>query len=180
MAGSALLDAQYLLEVAGVTSGMHVADFGVGKSGHLIFPAAKRVGEIGRVYGVDIVFESVKMLEGRRRQYLVHNLELVHGDIEAGNLLIPPGSLDRIFFIHTLPMTRQHEALLKECQRLLKDDGLLVVVDWHPDKFHPIAPAPEYRLYPHLADVLFLRAGCEVCGQFAPGNAHWGRIYRFV
>lgn len=180
MAGKALLDAAHLLELSGVAPGMHVADFGVGKSGHLVFPAARVVGESGQVYGVDIVLEALKMLEGRRRQYLVHNLDFIHGDIEAGNLPIPARSLDRIFFVHTLPVTRHHAEILKEGQRLLKPDGLLVVVDWHPDQDHPVAPAPEYRLHPHQVDLMFLQAGCEICGQFLPGQAHWGRIYRFV
>ncbi|MDQ5952232.1 MAG: hypothetical protein QG626_359, partial [Patescibacteria group bacterium] len=120
MSGSALLDAERILATAGITPGMTVADFGVGRTGHLIFPAARIVGESGKVYGVDLLADALHMLEGRRRQYLVHNLELVHGDIEAGGLDIPARSLDRIFLVHTLPVARRHKEVAQEVRRLLK------------------------------------------------------------
>lgn len=178
MAGSALLNAQQILAAAGVRPGMHVADFGVGRTGHLIFPAAQVVGEEGRVYGVDLLKDVLKMLEGRRRQYLVHNIDLVHGDIEAGNLAIPEASLDRVFLVHTLPVVRRHADAINEMRRLLKDGGQIVVIDWHPDAMHPVAPVEDFRLHPNEVDLAFARAGCEVCGKFSPSEAHWGRMYR--
>lgn len=178
MAGSALLNAKQILAAAGVHPGMHVADFGVGRTGHLIFPAAQLVGEEGRVYGVDLLKEALKMLEGRRRQYLVHNLDLVHGDIEAGGLPIPEATLDRVFLVHTLPLTQRHNDVVSEIRRLLKADGRIIVIDWHPDASHPVAPPDQFRLHPNQVDLAFARSGCEACGQFFPSDAHWGRIYR--
>jgi len=180
MAGNALLNAKRILAATEVSSGMHVADFGVGRTGHLIFPAAEIVGEEGRVYGVDLVKDVLKMLEGRRRQYLVHNIDLIHGDIEAGDLAIPERSLDRVFLVHTLPIARRHAEIASEIRRLLKDDGRIVVIDWHPDTEHPVAPQDQFRLHPNQVDLAFARAGCDVCGQFSPSTAHWGRIYRLV
>lgn len=180
MSGSALLDADRILATAGVTPGMVVADFGVGRTGHLIFPAARAVGESGRVYGVDLLADALRMLEGRRRQYLVHNVELVHGDIEAGGLGIPEQSLDRIFLVHTMPVARQHGAVAQEIRRLLKSDGRVVVIDWKPETQHPVAPKAQFRLHPKVVDLAFAGQGCEVCGQFSPSDAHWGRLYRLV
>lgn len=178
MSGQALLNAHELLSTAGVQSGMRVADFGVGRTGHLIFPAAELVGEEGRVYGVDLQKEALRMLEGRRRQYLVHNLDLIHGDFEAGNLDIPAQSLDRIFLIHTLPVASRHADIVTEMRRLLVDDGRIVVIDWWPDAPHPVAPPAQFRLHPNTVDLALARAGCEVCGEFRPSTSHWGRIYR--
>ena len=180
MAGNALLNSRHILAAAQVRPGMHVADFGVGRTGHLIFPAAEIVGEDGKVYGVDLVKEVLKMLEGRRRQYLVHNIDLVHGDIEAGNLDIPEQSLDRIFLVHTLPVARRHPEVISEIRRLLKADGRVVVIDWQPDTLHPVAPQEQFRMHPNQIDLAFAKAGCEVCGRFSPSTAHWGRIYRLV
>lgn len=180
MAGNALLHAEKILAVAQVHEGMHVADFGVGHTGHLIFPAARRVGEAGRVYGVDLRRDALKMLEGRRRQYLVHNIELVHGDIEAGGLNIPTSSLDRIFLIHTLPVALRHVEIVLEARRLLKADGRLVVIDWQPKANHPVAPESQFRLHPNQVDLTLARAGCEVCEEFSPTSSHWGRIYRLI
>ena len=180
MAGNALLHAKHILTTAEVQPGMHVADFGVGRTGHIIFPAAELVGEEGRVYGVDLRADALKMLEGRRRQYLVHNIRLVQGDIEAGGLDIPEASLDRVFLVHTLPVARQHSQIVNEIRRLLKHDGRIVVIDWRPEAVHPVAPNDEFRLHPNQVDLTFARAGCEVCEQFSPSSTHWGRIYRLI
>ena len=180
MAGNALLDARQILSAAGVAPSMRVADFGVGRTGHLIFPAADIVGEAGRVYGVDLQKAALDMLEGRRRQYLIHNLDLIHGDIEAGNLDIPANSLDRNFLVHTLTVTSRHADILTEMRRLLNDDGRIVVIDWRPETEHPVAPDEQFRLHPNQVDLTFARAGCEVCGQFSPSDAHWGRVYRLL
>ncbi len=177
MSGNALLDAKLLLRSLGVQPGMHVADFGVGRTGHLVFPAAEMVGSGGKVYGVDIQRDALDMLEGRRRQYLVHNLDLVHGDIEAGNLPIPQYSLDLVFFVHTLGQARRHAEILHELDRLVKKDGRVVVVDWLPDAAHPVAPFDTLRLHPRELDSTFVKAGCTVCGEFSPSPWHWGRVY---
>ena len=180
MSGNALLDAAKILARAQVGRGMRVADFCVGRTGHLIFPAAALVGEDGRVYGVDLVNDVLQMLEGRRRQYLVHNLDLIHGDIEAGDLNIPAQSLDRIFLIHTLPVARRHADIAQEAKRVLKPDGQIVVVDWRPDTLHPVAPQVQFRLHPNVIDLAFAKAGCEVCDEFSPSPWHWGRKYSLV
>ena len=44
--GNALLDTTILLEKARIASGMHVADFGCGKTGHVVFPVSFSVGEV--------------------------------------------------------------------------------------------------------------------------------------
>jgi ubiquinone/menaquinone biosynthesis C-methylase UbiE len=180
MGGSALLHPENILLAADVRPGMHVADFGVGRTGHLIFPAAQLVGEQGRVYGVDLLQDALRMLEGRRRQYLVHNLDLVHGDIEQGGLPIPERSLDRIFLVHTLPVARRHEGVIAEMRRLLKAEGRIVVVDWRPDTRHPVAPHDDFRLHPNVVDVAFARQGCQACHRFVPSPSHWGRVYRLA
>jgi ubiquinone/menaquinone biosynthesis C-methylase UbiE len=178
MAGDALLGAEAILLAAQVSPGMHVADFGIGKAGHLIFPASSWVGESGKVYGVDIVPAILAMHEGRRRQYLIHNLDLVTGDFEAGNLAIPEQSLDRIFLVNTAAQLRNPAQALAEMKRLLKTDGLVAVVDWQPGVRHPVAPSSEYRLNPNYIDAQFLRSGYAVSGDFYPSAWHWGRLYK--
>lgn len=178
MAGHALLDAIRVLRQAGVQPGMRVADFGVGRTGHLVFPAARLVGEHGYVYGVDILKDALRMLEGRRRQYLVHNLDLLQADIEAGNVPIPENSLDRVFIVHMLGMAQKHDQVAREAFRLLKPEGQVIVIDWHPNTAHPVAPQEDFRVQPEVVDRCFMRQGCGPCSGFLPSPWHWGRMYR--
>ena len=178
MVGDALLDARYLLRATGVKPGMHVTDFGVGRTGHIVFPAARLVGEHGHVYGVDILKEALRMLEGRRRQYLVHNLDFIQADIEEGNLPIPANSLDRIFLVHMLGVAQRHDDIAREVYRLLKPQGRVVIIDWHEDTGHPVAPQSSFRISPQAVDRCFTRQGCDPCDGFLPSPWHWGRMYR--
>ncbi len=179
MSGNALLDAAAILHGLGIKSKMHLADFGVGRTGHLVFPAARIVGEHGRVYGIDIDRKTLDMLEGRRRQYLVHNLQLVHGDIEQGGLDIKEHSLDKVFLVHTVGLIKRHPDLLNEIRRLLKEDGQLVVIDWRPEANHPVAPFDAFRVRPQELDQRLTNEGCVTCATFEPSPWHWGRVYEF-
>lgn len=178
MTGSALLNARNLLETAGILPGMRVADFGMGRSGHLVLPAAKYVGEEGVVYGVDIHPEALQMVEGRRKLELLHNLELVWGDVERPEgVRLPPRSLDVIFVVNTLWFARKHPVIAFEARRLLKPGGRAIIVDWHCDVRHPVAPPVQSRLHPRGVDAVFIRSGFRQIGDFSPSPWHWGRVY---
>jgi ubiquinone/menaquinone biosynthesis C-methylase UbiE len=158
---------------------MRVADFGVGASGHLVFPAATRVGEDGRVYAIDLQKSALEMLEGRRRQYLVHNVDMVWGDFErAGGVPLPDESVDIAFLVNTLWILEDHLEAVKEIRRLLTPAGKIVVVDWAPATLHAVAPPKHMRLQPNVADVYFLSGGCALHEELRPSPWHWGRIYR--
>ncbi|MCR4312424.1 MAG: class I SAM-dependent methyltransferase, partial [Candidatus Uhrbacteria bacterium] len=121
MAGNALLHAAAILDAIGVERGMHLADFGVGRTAHFAFPAARRVGSEGVVYAVDIHPDSLSMVEGHRKLHAQTNLETVWGDIERyGGVDIPAGSLDIILIVSTLWQARGHRDIAQEANRLIR------------------------------------------------------------
>ncbi len=179
MAGSALLDAMAILEVANLRPGMRVADFGAGRTGHLVSPAARMIGEDGAVYAVDIHPEVLSALHGHRSLYSLTNLYPLRGDIErfGGIDGIAPASLDRIFIMNTLWSLQRLASVVAEARRLLARDGQIIVVDWEPNTRHAVAPNPVSRVAPQSVDRIFGEGGCRQCGTFQPGRHHWGRIY---
>lgn len=179
MAGSALLDARAIIAAAQICSGMHVADFGAGRTGHLVLPMTEIIGEDGVVYAVDIHPEALSMLRGHRSLREVPHLKVIRGDIErfGGVDGIAPRSLDRIFLVNTLWMTNQFASTVAEARRLLALDGVIVVVDWEPMTRHGAAPAQSLRIAPQNADAFFIEGGCKKYGDFQPSRHHWGRIY---
>jgi ubiquinone/menaquinone biosynthesis C-methylase UbiE len=181
MRASALLNIEKLFDDVGLTRGMRVADFGAGASGHLVFPAAKRVGEDGRVYAVDIQKDALQMIEGRRRQFLVHNLDTVWGDFEhPGGVAIDEGSLDIAFLINSLWVMKNHLSAAAEMKRLLAPNGKIVVIDWLPNVVHPVAPPPRVRLHPNTSDVYFVSGGLDHEEDFKPSPFHFGKVYRLT
>lgn len=179
MAGSALLDAMAILEVANLRSGMRVADFGAGRTGHLVLPAARIIGDDGAVYAVDIHPEVLSALHGHRSLCSLANLIPLRGDVErfGGIEGIVPASLDRIFIINTLWSIQRLASIVAEARRLLAREGQIIVVDWDPNTRHVVAPIAASRVAPQAIDRVFGEGGCRQCGEFQPSRYHWGRIY---
>lgn len=178
MAGSALLNARALLESVGVKLGNRVADFGVGRTAHLAFPAARMVGDDGIVYAVDIHPESLAMVDGYRKLHAQNNLETVWGDIErVGGVAIPARTLDVIFLVNTLWQARNHSAIAAEAYRLIRPGGRLVVVDWHANVRHPVAPSHHLRVPEHAVDAAFAGSGWRSSADLVPSPWHFGRVY---
>ena len=126
-----MVDPHLLFEKAHIQPGMHVADFGCGQTGHLVFPCAKVLGTKGIIYAVDIVQDVLKQIERRARSHSFLNIHTVWSDIErVGHTAIPPKSLDVAFLVNTLVQANDKEAMLGEVNRTLKDKARLVVVDW--------------------------------------------------
>lgn len=179
MAGSALLDALAILEIANLRPGMRVADFGAGRTGHIVSPAARIIGEDGAVYAVDIHPEVLSALHGYRSLHSLTNLHPLRGDIErfGGIDGIASASLDRIFVINTLWSLQRLASIVAEARRLLARNGQIIVVDWEPNTRHAVAPSQTYRVAPQSIDRVFEEGGCRQCLEFQPSRHHWGRIY---
>jgi ubiquinone/menaquinone biosynthesis C-methylase UbiE len=110
---------------------MHVADFGTGRTGHIVFPAAVMVGAKGVVYAVDILREA---LESVHKRALLEGLTHIHpvwGNVEVEQgVAIPSKSIDVVFMINALHRMENHTVPLNEAKRLLKEKSRLIIVDW--------------------------------------------------
>jgi ubiquinone/menaquinone biosynthesis C-methylase UbiE len=129
--GNQMVDPYILFKKAHIQSGMHVADFGCGQTGHIVFPCAKQLGNKGIMYAVDIVKDALEQIEKRARSHSFLNIHTVWSDIErVGHTAIPPKSLDTAFLVNTLVQVSDRHAVLDEVNRTLKDKARLIVVDW--------------------------------------------------
>src|SRR6266404_3776706 len=66
------LQVNRVMDILGITPGRTVADIGAG-SGWFTMRAARRVGEGGGVYAVDINPESIRYIDDRARKEKLHN-----------------------------------------------------------------------------------------------------------
>ncbi|MFH2062702.1 MAG: methyltransferase domain-containing protein [bacterium] len=174
--GRELIDPFRVLEESGIRSGMTVADFGCGTLGHYVFPAAQLVGPEGRVLAVDILKSVLEGIESRRKIEGATNVETVWGDIERENgVRIGDGSVDLGLLINNLFMSRQREAMVRECVRSLRPGGRLVVIDWKPAGVN-FGPASEQRVMPAEARRLVEASGLQFEREFSPGKYHYGLI----
>jgi ubiquinone/menaquinone biosynthesis C-methylase UbiE len=138
-----IIDPELLFEEAQLRSGMHIADLGCGRTGHIVFPAVKYVGETGLVYAVDIMKDVLENIKKRAALENLLNIQTVWSNLEMfGKTAIPTKSLDIGFLINMLWQTADRFAVLAEANRLLRDKARLVVVDWLKDGL-PFGPRHE-------------------------------------
>lgn len=174
--GKELIDPFKVLEDGGVRQDMAVADFGCGTLGHYVFPAAKLVGPGGKVYAVDILKSVLSGVESRGKMESAGNVETVWGDLERpGGVRLPDGAVDVGLIINNLFLSTQRPALVKECARLVKPGGTLVVVDWKPAGAS-FGPPSASRVPAEEAKQLALAAGLTVERDITPGQYHYGFI----
>lgn len=129
--GNQMVDPQLIFEKARLQSGMHVADFGCGQTGHIIFPCSLVLGEMGVMYAVDILKDVLESIKKRAAIDGLVNIHTIWSDLErTGGTKIPEKSLDVIFLVNTLVQTKDRSVVLNEAKRLLKDKARIVIVDW--------------------------------------------------
>ena len=143
------------LELLAAARNEHVLEIGFG-TGHSLVELARAVGPHGRVYGVDISENMLRLTEELlEREDLVERVELRCGD--AAKLPYGNESLDGIFMSFTLELfdTPEIPKVLRECRRVLRLNGRIVVVG--VSKENPSDPAVvafewTHRHFPNLLD----------------------------
>jgi len=129
--GNELVDPYVLFQKAHLSPRMHIADFGCGKTGHIVFPAAVQIGDHGIVYAVDILKDVLELVQKRAKSDNLLNIHTVWADIERGdNIAIPKNSLDIAFLVNVLMHMHEREQVLQGVLQFLKPKGRCVIVDW--------------------------------------------------
>ena len=131
-------EAQQVIQLAGVASGMWVADVGAGE-GYYTVHLAPAVGPRGRVLAEDIVEDTHQRLLQRVQRERLDNVAVRLG--KPDDPMLPARSFDRVFLVHMYHEVQSPYAFLWNLREGLKPDGLVVVVDSNrPTKRHGISP----------------------------------------
>ena len=107
-------------------TGQTVLDLGSG-AGFDVFLAAKRVGESGKVIGVDMTAEMIDRAEANAEKYGYGNTEFRLGDIEK--LPVDDASVDIVISNCVVNLAPDKDKVFSEVSRVLKDGGKMYVSD---------------------------------------------------
>lgn len=122
--------------LAEVQPGETVLDLGSG-GGIDCFLAARRVGPAGRVIGVDMTPEMVRLARANARQLAAENVEFRLGEIE--HLPVDPGTVDLVISNCVVNLAPDKGAVFREVYRVLRPGGRLVIADTVASRSVPAA-----------------------------------------
>lgn len=154
---------------------MLIADLGAG-TGFYSLHASSLVPS-GKVYALDINRDFLKTISNQAIEKKIKNLETLHVDLEkkSGSKL-KDSLIDRAIISNILFMISDRKAFLKEANRILKDGGKVLFVDFDPNS--PILKNTKHKtLTQNEARKLFEEASFVYERDFMTGEHHYGMIF---
>jgi|SRR6185436_1211680 len=155
-------DPEAVVPYFGLVDGTVVADFGAG-SGHYALAMARRVGDRGKVYAIDVQKELLSRLEAEAKQAGIRNINIVWGNVEkAGGTKLADQSVDVVIIANMLLQTDAKYSVALEAKRILRASGKVAVIDW------------KNKTNPEEIKQIFAQAGFSFVKDFPAGNEHYG------
>jgi len=176
-ANSQFLNPKNILEQINLEKGDFVGDFGCG-TGYMSFEASKTVGRDGRVFAIDVQRSVLEQVKKEAKEGGFENISVVWADLEAvGASGIEENSLDAVFLVNTLFLVKNKKEIFKEAKRLIKQSGLVLVVDWSDQDFK-IGPSFEKRVNPSEIEKTAQEVGFSREKDIFAGKYHFGMVLK--
>jgi ubiquinone/menaquinone biosynthesis C-methylase UbiE len=119
-------EAEEVMQLAGVRTGMWVADVGAGE-GYYTIRLARAVGAKGRVLAEDIIPSITDGLTDRVQRERLDNVAVRLGTPD--DPMLPASTFDRVFLVHMYHEVASPYAFLWHMREGLKPDGIVAVVE---------------------------------------------------
>jgi len=115
----------------GIESGHTVIDYGCGPGGYLK-AASNLVGQHGKVYAVDIHPLAIEAVRKKTAKYGLANVYPLLTN--SYHCALEEQAADVIYALDMFHMVKDPNAFLRECHRLLKKEGHLIIDDGHQSR----------------------------------------------
>ena len=173
--GVKFLDPQSVLDQLEICDGMKVADFGCG-AGHFSVVAAKKVGEKGVVFAIDILAEKLETVRSQAKNMSLTNVLTKRENLELENgSKLPEKSIDRVIIKDMLYQNKEKGRILLEASRVLVEKGRILVVEWITENTS-IGPQRELRIGKDALIDLAQKNGLGMLKEVSAGDFHYGVV----
>ncbi len=134
---------QYVLNEVDIKPGFTVLDYGCGPGGYIV-ETAKRVGNTGMVYALDIHPRAIQKVQTLARKKGLTNVQTIHSKCKTG---LPDNSVDIILLYDIFHMFSDPDVILAELNRVLKPSGTLSFNNHHMQEKDIVAGMTHSRLF---------------------------------
>jgi ubiquinone/menaquinone biosynthesis C-methylase UbiE len=149
--------------------GMVFADVGCGE-GFFTLLAAKKVGDQGKVYAVDVDASAIERLKQKAKSEGLKNITAKVG--EAEDTVFCRQCVDFVFFSMDLHDFRDPAKVLANARAMVKPSGCVVDLDWKKLQM-PFGPPTAIRFSEEYASGLMRSAGLTVTNVGDAGPYHY-------
>lgn len=161
----------------GLSEGMSVADFGSG-AGHFIVPLSQKVGKEGKIFAIDIQESALDNVRTKVKSAGLENVETIRADLEVlGGTGISDNLLDIVLISNTLFQSSKKLEIIREAKRVLKEQGVLVIIEWKKGG-GGFGPPDELRTDEATMKSLATNEGFAFERDISAGQFHFGVIFR--
>ena len=123
---------EQIIENLAPKAGDIVADFGCG-NGAYDFAASKLVGDRGKVYAIDMYTDMLDKLAREADKMNIINIDTIVANVEE-KVHLNNNTCDIIILSNILSEVVNIDNLIKETKRVLKPNGIVLIVDWKNTK----------------------------------------------
>ncbi len=150
-------------------AGMTFVDVGCG-DGFFSIIAAKKVGEKGRVYAVDIDPSGIEKLQAKAKTLGLNNITAKAG--RAEDTVFCTGCADFVFYSMDLHDFNDPAKVLTNARQMVKPTGQMVDLDWKKQEM-PFGPPQQIRFSEEKVLEMVETAGFEVKSIGEAGPYHY-------
>ncbi|HKD01324.1 MAG TPA: methyltransferase domain-containing protein [Terriglobales bacterium] len=115
-----------VMDILSIHPGTTVADIGAG-SGWFTVRAARRVGDTGEVYAVDINHEAITYINRRAQKEGAHNVKTILS--KPDDALLPPQSVNSVLLLKTYHEVAHPIVLMRNLRTSLTPDARIGIID---------------------------------------------------
>lgn len=156
-----------------IEKGIKVADFGCG-TGYFSLPIARKIGDEGVVYALDILPEKLEVVESQAKIGGIANIVARRVNLEnkEGSRL-EKDSMDWVIMKDVLFQNQKgKEQILEEAKRVLKPGGKVLLIEWKKEDT-AIGPDNKIRISKEEISKLIEESGMRILKEVAAGNFHY-------
>ena len=171
------LNPDLIINEFGLMPGMNVVVFGWG-AGYFTILIAEKVGKEGQVYALDIMESALDSVREKAKAAGIGNIEEIRANLEVlGSSSLTDQSQDVVLLANILFQSDKKVEIVREARRVLKDNGLLIIIDWEKDA-GGFGPPDGLRTDKASMRSLAISEGFVFEKAFDAGQFHFGMTFK--